>query len=124
MSFNVLVADSSSTTRGDILQALNEMEIKNGTAVGDGETAIDLFSGGQFDLVLIDWNLETEDGRNVVGEIRNANRDVPIIALANETEQQRETEQVKTGASDVLVTPFTTDYFRKKLDRFVSAKTN
>ena len=98
--------------------------VGNGTVAGDGETAIDLFSGGQFDVVLVDWNLETEDGRNVVGEIRNANRDVPIIALTHETDQLRETEQNKKGASDFLVTPFTTDYFRKKLDRFVPARTN
>ncbi len=123
MSYRVLVADSSSTTRENILQALNEMEINNGTAAGDGETAIDLFSRDQFDLVLIDWDLETDSGRNVVDEIRTLDRDIPIIALTNETDQQRETELDKSGDSDVLVTPFTMDDFRKKLDRFMPAKT-
>ena len=122
MSFNVLVADSSSTTRENILRALIQYGV--GAVAGDGETAINLFSRDPFDLVLIYWNLETESGRNVVGEFRKANHDVPIIALVNETEQQRETEQVKKGASDVLVMPFTMDCFWKKLDRFVSAKTN
>ena len=123
MIYSVLLADSSSTTRGDVLRALTEMGIENGLVAGDGETAIDLFSRGQFDLVLINWNLETEDGRNVVDEIRATDSDVPILALAHETERQRETKREKSGVADFLVTPFTMDYFRKKLDRFVSATT-
>ena len=124
MSFNVLVADSSTRTRQDIVQALQEIGVGNVVETADGEEAISQFNQGQFDLVAFDWNLASQKGRNFVQEIRQQNKGVPIIVTSTDAESEVALEADKAGASDFLIKPFSNDRLRQILDKYVGATTS
>ena len=80
MSLNVLVAESSPQSRKNIIQSLQEIGVRNVTEASDGPDAIRQYKEAQFDVLFVDWNLKGQQGQNLVQEIRQINRDVPIIA--------------------------------------------
>ena len=117
MGTRVLVADDSSTMRKIILRSLEAVGVPNAVEAGDGDEAVSLFSQGEFDLVLTDWNMPGKSGLEVIQEIRKADKDVPIIMVTTEAEKSRVMEAIQAGVSDYLVKPFTADTLREKLEK-------
>lgn len=115
MSTRCLVADDSSTMRKIILRSLNAVGVTDITEAADGEEAIKAFGGGDFNLVLTDWNMPGKSGLEVIQAIRATNKDVPIIMVTTEAEKSRVLEAIQAGVSDYLVKPFTADTLREKL---------
>ncbi len=123
MSLNVLVAESSPQARKNIIQSLQEIGVRNVTEASDGPEAIRQYKEAQFDLLFIDWNLQGQQGQNLVQEIRQLNRDVPIIATVPISGQNFAQEADQAGASDLLGKPFTTEILREKLEKYAGAST-
>ncbi len=123
MSLNVLVAESSPQARKNIIQSLQEIGVRNVTEASDGPGAIRQYKEAQFDLLFIDWNLQGQQGRNLVQEIRQINRDVPIIATVPIAGRNFAQEADQAGASGLLVKPFTTEILREKLEKYAGAST-
>ena len=117
MSTRVLVADDSSTMRKIILRSLQAVGVPSAVEAADGDEAVKLFSTGEFDLVLTDWNMPGKNGLEVVQEIRKTNKDVTIIMVTTEAEKSRVLEAIQAGVSDYLVKPFTADTLREKLEK-------
>ena len=117
MSTRVLVADDSSTMRKIILRSLQAVGVTDTTEAADGDEAVNLFSSGEFDMVLTDWNMPGKSGLEVTQEIRKQNADVPIIMVTTEAEKARVMEAIQAGVSDYLVKPFTADTLREKLEK-------
>ena len=117
MSTRVLVADDSSTMRKIILRSLNAVGVPSAVEAADGEEAVKLFSPGDFDLVLTDWNMPGKNGLEVIQEIRSRDPDIPIIMVTTEAEKTRVLEAIQAGVSDYLVKPFTADALREKLEK-------
>ena len=118
MSAKVLVADDSSTMRKIIVRSLQAVGVTDPAEAADGDEAISMFKAGTFDLVLTDWNMPGKNGLEVIQEIRNSNKDVPIIMVTTEAEKSRVLEAIQAGVSDYLVKPFTADTLREKLEKF------
>jgi len=123
MSLNVLVAESSPQARKNIIQSLQEIGVRNVTEASDGPEAIRQYKEAQFDLLFIDWNLQGQQGQNLVQEIRQLNPDVPIIATVPISGQNFAQEADQAGASDLLGKPFTTEILREKLEKYAGAST-
>ena len=123
MSLNVLVAESSPQSRKNIIQSLQEIGVRNVTEASDGPEAIRQYKEAQFDLLFIDWNLQGQQGQNLVQEIRQLNRDVPIIATVPTAGRDFAQEADQAGASGFLVKPFTTEILREKLEKYAGAST-
>jgi two-component system chemotaxis response regulator CheY len=117
MGARVLVADDSSTMRKIILRSLNAVGIPSAVEAADGEEAIRLFTPGEFDLVLTDWNMPGRNGLEVITDIRQRDKNVPIIMVTTEAEKSRVLEAIQAGVSDYLVKPFTADTLREKLEK-------
>jgi len=117
MSTRVLVADDSSTMRKIILRSLQAVGVTDTTEAADGDEAVNLFSAGEFDMVLTDWNMPGKSGLEVTQEIRELNADIPIIMVTTEAEKARVMEAIQAGVSDYLVKPFTADTLREKLEK-------
>jgi two-component system chemotaxis response regulator CheY len=100
-----------------ILRSLNAVGVNDIVEAADGEEAIDLFSKGEFDLVLTDWNMPGKSGLEVIQTIRQSNKDVPILMVTTEAEKSRVLEAIQAGVSDYLVKPFTADTLREKLEK-------
>ncbi len=123
MSLNVLVAESSPRGRKNIIQSLQEIGVRDVTEASDSPEVIRQYKDAQFDLLFIDWNLPGQQGRNLVQEIRQINRDVPIIATVPIGGQNFAQEADRAGASGLLVKPFTTEILREKFEKYAGVST-
>jgi len=84
----------------------------------DGDHAVKLFSSGGFDLVLTSWNLEGKNGLQLLSEIRQRDRNVPVVMVTGEADRPSVLAAIQAGVSDYLVKPFTADALREKLEKY------
>lgn len=75
-------------------------------AAGDGEKALDLYFGNQYNLVILDLNLPILDGLEVLNEIRGENKEIPVIILSARSEVSDKITGLDKGANDYLAKPF------------------
>jgi CheY-like chemotaxis protein len=111
----VLVVDDDPVIRG-VVVALLEKEGFESVQVGDGSAAIELVTGGEaLDLVILDLNLPSMHGREVLRRLRaaQATQRLPVVILTGSSDERLEPELMDEGADD---------YLRKPIDpaRFVS----
>lgn len=72
----------------------------------DGIEALDKFSRHRFDLVVTDINMPRMTGLELIRQIRNLTKDVPILALTTESEQQMRERGKTAGVDGWIVKPF------------------
>jgi two-component system copper resistance phosphate regulon response regulator CusR len=73
---------------------------------GDGHQAITLARSGDFDLMILDLGLPGRDGTDVLRELREWDRQTPVVIL---TARDRLTDKVaglEAGADDYVTKPF------------------
>jgi len=75
-------------------------------AAEDGEQALDLYFDNLYNLVVLDLNLPKIDGLEVLREIRNENKEVPVLILSARSEVSDKIIGLDTGANDYLAKPF------------------
>lgn len=117
----VLLVDDSGTMRTIQKRCLSKLGIEDVTEAEDGVQALDFFVAGPFDIVLSDWNMPNMDGLQLLKEIRQRNKDIPVIMITTEAERARVVTAIQAGVSDYLVKPFTPDSLKSKLERWVTS---
>ena len=123
MSTYVLVVESSNEMRKSIVGALEEFGISNIVEANDAPEGINLFKKGQFDFVLTDWNLPEGKGPQFVQDIRQTNKNVPIIVTSTKTDTKDMQQASQAGATGFIVKPFSNDELRETLDQYMTATT-
>lgn len=76
------------------------------THAADGEEGLRLALTGNYDLILLDIMLPKMDGFTVCDQIREKDREVPIIILSAKTAEEDIIEGLKLGADDYVNKPF------------------
>ena len=61
------------------------------------------------------------DGLTLLKEIRQRNKQIPVIMITTEAERSRVVTAIEAGVSDYLVKPFTADTLNAKLEKWVPA---
>ncbi|MEQ8853651.1 MULTISPECIES: response regulator [Gimesia] len=117
----VLLVDDSGTMRTIQKRCLSKLGIEDVTEAEDGVQALEYFVSNQFDIVLSDWNMPNMDGLQLLKEIRQRNKDIPVIMITTEAERARVVTAIQAGVSDYLVKPFTPDSLKSKLERWVTS---
>lgn len=102
---NVLLVEDDPNL-GTITQESLELQGFLVTLAEDGEKAHSLFLKKSFDLCLIDVMLPIKDGFTLAGEIRQINRNVPIIFLTAKSMKEDKIEGFKLGGDDYITKPF------------------
>jgi len=72
----------------------------------DGEQALDFYFDNQYNLVILDLNLPKMDGIDVLKEIRNENKEIPVLILSARSEVGDKIIGLDMGANDYLAKPF------------------
>ncbi len=116
----VLVVDDSAVMRKFLVDALLKTGIHNVGQASNGEAAVAAVMEGNFDLVLMDWNMPKMDGLEAVREIRAKGNNVPIIMVTTESEKSRILDALKSGANNYIVKPFTAELVAKKIRETMS----
>lgn len=102
--YKVLVVDDEWNMRNLLKIFLN----KNGFEVEEamnGQKAIDMVSGIEYDLVILDIMMPDMDGWTVCEKIRELNN-VPVLMLTARTDTKDKVRGLNTGADDYVVKPF------------------
>lgn len=87
------------------------------TEADDGVDAIEKFKASPTDVVLTDLMMPRMDGMQVLKEIHEINREVPVIVLTGNSTMERCRTALKSGAADFLAKPCKKQEISRVLDR-------
>jgi two-component system chemotaxis response regulator CheY len=123
MAMDVLIVDDSAAIRKILQRVLRqtEMPIGNIHEAGDGVEALAMLATNKVGLVLSDINMPNMDGLEFLSKLKAdaANKDVPVIMITTEGNQNKVMEAVNLGASGYVRKPFTTEQIKEKLTGLV-----
>jgi len=68
-----------------------------------------------FDLVLLDIKLPERDGIEVLKEIKQMDRNLPVVMITGYKEAEKVIEAFRNGAMDCLLKPFNFDYIKNNV---------
>jgi len=72
----------------------------------DGERGAFLGRTGNFDLIILDYNLPKLNGAEVLSEIRREKKHIPVLMITIKSELKDKTEIFSRGVDDYLTKPF------------------
>jgi len=99
---------------GELLQNFLQEAGYEVTAAKDGVEAIDTFSNGQFDLILLDIMLPKIDGFTVCELIRKQSQ-IPIIMLTALNGEEKQIRGFDLQADDYITKPFSMPVLVRKI---------
>ena len=105
---NILLVEDDQNF-GDVLRSYLEMHDYIVTLAQDGEEGLASFNKGTFDLCIFDVMMPKKDGFTLAKEVREINKDVPIIFLTAKTMKEDVLQGFKIGADDYISKPFNSE---------------
>jgi len=75
----------------------------------DGDKGLKAFLAGTFDLCVLDVMMPLKDGFTLAKEIRNTDKNIPIIFLSAKSQKDDKIEGFQSGADDYITKPFSMD---------------
>jgi len=118
----VLIVEDSETLRRLTTRQLSTLGLKTDTA-GDGQQAIEKYTRGQYDMILMDVMMPNVSGLEATKEIRkleesNGAPRVPIIAM---TAYGERAECLEAGMDDYLFKPVRLSDLRMTMSKWLPA---
>jgi DNA-binding response OmpR family regulator len=94
----------------------------NVTSTEDGEEAIDIIDESNFDLYIIDINIPSISGLELLKYIRQTNIHVPIIIITASLEINNLTDAYNKGCNEYLKKPFHLKELEVRINRLINIK--
>lgn len=107
-SGNILLVEDDQNF-GDVLRSYLEMNDYGVTLANDGIKGLEQYHKGNFDLCILDVMMPRKDGFTVAREIREKDKELPIIFLTAKTLKEDVLEGFKIGADDYITKPFNSE---------------
>jgi DNA-binding response OmpR family regulator len=85
----------------------------------DGQSAIDKFEKGQFDICLLDVMMPYKDGFSVAKKIRQHSDVIPILFITARSLEEDKVKGFLTGADDYITKPFSMQELMLRMDVFM-----
>ncbi len=101
----ILVVEDEKKVAGFIKKGLEEETYAVDVAY-DGEDGLHLGLEGQYDLIILDIMLPKIDGLEILSQLRDQGRDVPILLLTAKDAVDDRVAGLNKGADDYLTKPF------------------
>ncbi|MBX2860665.1 MAG: response regulator [Vampirovibrio sp.] len=76
---------------------------------------------GQFDLVILDYFLDEEEGFEVIAQAREAGNLVPFVVVSGKSGELFSRELIKAGASDVLSKPVSSNTLKEVISAILDS---
>ena len=90
------------------------------TSIEDGADAIDLIDGNTFDLYLIDINIPSISGLELLKYIRQTNIHVPVIIITASLEINNLTDAYDKGCNEYLKKPFHLKELEVRINKLIN----
>lgn len=94
---------------GVVLKDFLEMEGFSVVHSNDGRSGYNTFIRNKFDLAILDIMMPHVDGITLAQQIRNTDKQTPIIFLTAKSMKEDVIKGLKTGADDYITKPFSTE---------------
>ena len=94
---------------GDVLRSYLEMHDFDVTLATDGEAGLEKYNQGKYELCIFDVMMPKKDGFTLAQEIREKDKQTPIIFLTAKTLKEDVVEGFKIGADDYITKPFNSE---------------
>ena len=104
----------------DYLQ-MNDFEV---TLAKNGMEGFEKFKKESYDLCILDVMMPYKDGFTLAREIRDKNKEIPIIFLTAKTMKEDVLKGYKVGADDYLNKPFDSEVLLMKIKAIMQRKTS
>ena len=117
----VMVVDDTSVSRMLLVEALNEIGIKNTVLAGDGEQALQLMMQAPCHIVFSDMNMPKLNGLQLLKALREyaPTRQCCFILVTGKGDRAMIEEGKKYGLNNFLAKPFTTATLRAAIEAVV-----
>ncbi|MGM9838034.1 MAG: response regulator transcription factor [Paludibacteraceae bacterium] len=102
---NVLICDSDINLTMVLADYLLSRDYAVET-VADGAEAVEKIRTNKFNMCLLDLNLPTKNGFEVLAEVRHANNAIPVIVVTSRTSREDMIRAFELGCDDYVVKPF------------------
>ena len=89
----------------------------------DGNKVLSHFNQLQPDICILDIMLPNKDGFTIAEDIRNINKEVPIIFLTAKTQTEDLVKGFKTGGNDYIRKPFSMEELIVRIENVLKHKT-
>ncbi len=121
---NILVVDDFSTMRRIIKNLLHDLGYAKVTEADDGNTALPLLKGGNFDFLISDWNMPGMSGLELLKQVRADAKlaKLPVLMLTAEAKREQIVEAAQAGVSGYVIKPFTAQTLKEKIDKIFPPK--
>src|SRR5437773_10603093 len=100
---NILLVDDDEVDRLAVRRALRasgiDASVEDAVSAAD---ALDMLGSSSFDCVLLDYNLPSSDGLQVMQKMREKDIRTAVVALTGYGDEQTAVELMKAGAADYL----------------------
>ncbi len=108
MSNKILLVEDDQNF-GDVLKSYLEMHEFEVTLATDGEAGKQAFDKDDYDLCIFDVMMPKKDGFTLGKEVREQDKETPIIFLTAKTLKEDVLEGFKVGADDYITKPFNSE---------------
>ncbi len=102
---NILVVDDERKMADIIVRGLRA-EGYSATTAGDASSGLQLAKSKDFDLIILDLMLPDFPGTSLLRQLRQDNRNVPVLIITARGEIEAKAENFEAGADDYLTKPF------------------
>lgn len=109
MSANKILLVEDDQNFGDVLKSYLEMNEYEVTLASDGVMGFETYRKGSFDLCIFDVMMPRKDGFTLAKEVREKDKEMPIIFLTAKNLKDDILEGFKIGADDYLAKPFNSE---------------
>jgi two-component system, chemotaxis family, chemotaxis protein CheY len=118
-NMKILVVDDFSTMRRIIKNLLRDLGFNNTSEADDGNTALPMLQGGDFDFLVTDWNMPGMTGIDLLRAVRAdaSLTSLPVLMVTAEAKKDQIVEAAQAGVNGYIVKPFTAQTLKEKLDR-------
>ena len=118
-NIRVLVVDDFATMRKIEKNILGQLGVKNVDEADDGSTALPKLQSTQYDIVLLDWNMPTMTGLELLKAIRSDEnlKSIPVIMVTAEALKDNIVAAAQAGVNDYIVKPFTAASLEEKIKK-------
>ncbi|MDY0241250.1 MAG: response regulator [Rhodospirillaceae bacterium] len=116
-NMNVLIVDDYKTMLRIIRNLLRQLNFINVEEATDGAMALQMLRGGNFGLVISDWNMEPMTGLQLLREVRADAKlkSIPFIMVTAESKSENVVAAKQAGVSNYIVKPFNAETLKQKL---------
>ncbi len=120
-SLRVMVVDDMSTSRGLIVQALDEIGITHSTTENEGRSALTKLAANPVHLVLSDFNMPNMNGLELLQALRQnkTTQRIGFILITGKATPEILGMGKRLGMNNYIQKPFTTPAMKQCIERVV-----